>query len=54
MEPTDYHQCWTESARRYLIDYVSNIYKEVADMSQKNTKFTLRKCVNFSVLEKLD
>ena len=54
MEPTDCHQWWIEFARRYLIDYVSNIYKEVADMSRKNTKFALRKCMNFSALVKLD
>ena len=54
MEPTDCHQWWTESARLDYIGFVLNIYKKVADMSRKNTKFTLRKCMNFSALEKLD
>ena len=54
MEPTDYHQWWIEFARPDYIGIVLNIYKKVDSMSRKNTKFALRKCMNFSVLEKLD
>ena len=54
MELTDYHQCWTEFARLDYIGFVLNIYKKVDSMSRKNTKFALRKCMNFSALEKLD
>ena len=54
MEPTDYHQWWIEFAHPDYIGFVLNIYKKVDGMSRKNTKFALRKCMNFSALEKLD
>ena len=54
MELTDYHQWWIEFARPDYIGFVLNIYKKVDSMSRKNTKFALRKCMNFSALEKLD